>query len=148
GHLVPSNYSVPSRWQPGCGYSNVRASIPNMGSIDVHDRRSRRTALPARAYRALIGALLSGFLLPGQVLATDWRGIAPARSSKDDVRSRLGKPTQEGPDRMEFETRDGKTVVFFYTEQDTQSLKLKPSLAGKVLTIYYYPKKPAKYDLK
>ena len=49
---------------------------------------------------------------------------------------------------MEFEAKNGKTVVFFYTEQDTQSLKLDPNLAGKVLTIYYYPKNPAKYDLK
>ena len=49
---------------------------------------------------------------------------------------------------MEFEGRNGKTVVFFYTEEDTESLKLDPRLAGKVLTIYYYPKRPAKYDLK
>jgi len=49
---------------------------------------------------------------------------------------------------MEFEARNGKTVIFFYTEQDTQSLKLDPRLAGKVLTIYYYPNKPARYDLK
>ena len=49
---------------------------------------------------------------------------------------------------MEFETKSGKTVIFFYTEQDTQSLKLDPQLAGKVLTVYFYPSKPARYDLK
>ena len=49
---------------------------------------------------------------------------------------------------MEFEGKNGKTVVFFYTEEDTRSLKLDPQLAGKVLTIYYYPRRPAKYDLK
>jgi hypothetical protein len=85
---------------------------------------------------------------PQGSFAADWRGIVPARSNKDTVRSRLGKPTQEGPDRMEFETKSGKTVIFFYTEQDTQSLKLDPQLAGKVLTVYFYPRKPAKYDLK
>jgi hypothetical protein len=49
---------------------------------------------------------------------------------------------------MEFAGKSGKAVIFFYTEQDTQSLKLDPQLAGKVLTIYYYPKRPGKYDLK
>lgn len=48
---------------------------------------------------------------------------------------------------MEFESKTGKTVIFFYTDADVESLKLDPQLAGKVLTIYYYPNRPAKYDL-
>ena len=48
---------------------------------------------------------------------------------------------------MEFNKSDGKIVVFFYTQADTRNLSLVPSLAGKVLTIYFYPSKPRVYDL-
>ena len=60
---------------------------------------------------------------------------------------KLGKPSYETTDRMEFNKRDGKIVIFFYTQADTQNLSLAPSLAGKVLTVYFYPGKPRSYDL-
>jgi len=103
--------------------------------------------LRATALFLSIAALTFGLVSPTSVAAADWRGITPARSAKEAVRQRLGKPTQEGPDRMEFEGKNGKTVVFFYTLQDTESQKMDPQLAGKVLTIYYYPKSRPKYDL-
>src|SRR5260370_965193 len=78
--------------------------------------------------------------------AATWRGLVPTRSGKTAVRARLGKPIFDSKDRMEFEDRRGKAVVFFYTEKDTADLKLSPQLAGKVLTIYFYPKKPAVFD--
>lgn len=49
---------------------------------------------------------------------------------------------------MEFSDRTGKSVVFFYTAADTSNLNLSPELAGKVLTIYFYPVRRARYDLK
>jgi hypothetical protein len=110
--------------------------------------RDGNSLLLRTGFGFLIGALSLASFAPRAVLGADWRGIIPARSGKETVKARLGKPSQEAPDRMEFENKSGKTTIFFYTEQDTQSLKLAPQLAGKVLTIYYYPKKPAKYDLK
>ena len=80
--------------------------------------------------------------------ATDFRGISPAKSGKAVVKARLGKPTFESEDRLEFTDRTGKYVVFFYTMGDTSNLNLSPELAGKVLTIYFYPAKRARYDLK
>lgn len=81
-------------------------------------------------------------------MATDFRGITPAHSGKDLVKAKLGKPTYESEDRMEFSDRAGKSVVFFYTAADTSNLNLSPELAGKVLTIYFYPVRRARYDLK
>lgn len=71
--------------------------------------------------------------------AAEWRGIVPLHSDKKAVRAKLGAPQLEMADRMEFARKDGKVVVFFYTAEDTVSLKLSPELAGRVLTIYYYP---------
>jgi len=91
--------------------------------------------------------IISAFLIFAQAAqATPWRGVTPTRSDKRAVRARLGKPTFESQDRMEFEDRLGKSVVFFYTIEDTTNLSLTPQLAGKVLTIYFYPKRPAVYD--
>jgi hypothetical protein len=84
------------------------------------------------------------FVAPAR--GTPWRGVVPARSNKTAVRARLGKPTFEAEDRMEFVDRLGKSVVFFYTAEDTANLNLSPRLVGKVLTIYFYPKKPAVFD--
>ena len=80
--------------------------------------------------------------------AAEWKGITPTRSDKADVTKKLGRPTLEMPDRMEFTTPSGKIVIFFYTQQDTVDLKLSPLLAGKVLTMYLYPRKRKTYNLK
>jgi hypothetical protein len=91
--------------------------------------------------------IISAFLIfAADTQATPWRGVIPTRSGKAAVRARLGKPTFESQDRMEFEDRLGKSVVFFYTAQDTTDLNISPELAGKVLTIYFYPRKPAVFD--
>lgn len=79
--------------------------------------------------------------------ATNWRGIIPTQSDKKDVITHLGKPKTETLDRMEFEDKTGKTEIFFYTTQDTTDLKLSPELAGRVLTVYFYPKRPQRYKL-
>lgn len=71
-----------------------------------------------------------------------WRGIKPLRSDKQDVRRLLGQPKLELEDRMEFEGRFGRAVIFFYTEEDARRLELSPAIAGKVLLIYLYPRKP------
>ena len=88
-----------------------------------------------------------GLWLVETATAVGWRGIVPLHSDHKQVRLKLGKPSVEMEDRMEFNRRDGKVVVFFYTKADTQNLKLSPSLAGKVLTLYFYPVKPRAYDL-
>ena len=94
----------------------------------------------------LIVALVIASGISGNALGVPWRGVVPLHSTKAQARAKLGKPTHETSDRMEFTTRDGKAVIFFYTTEDTQNLKLAPSLAGKVLTIYVYPKRPRSYD--
>ena len=80
-------------------------------------------------------------------LALGWKGVTPLHATQAQVKTRLGKPSYETADRMEFNRPDGKAVIFFYTEADTKNLSLAPSLAGKVLTVYFYPAKPRKYDL-
>jgi len=100
-----------------------------------------------RIARLFLAGLMVSILAPS-ASATVFRGITPAHSGKDLVRAKLGKPTFESEDRMEFTDRTGKSVVFFYTVGDTLQLNLSRELAGKVLTIYFYPAKPPRYDLK
>src|SRR5262249_60472667 len=81
------------------------------------------------------------FVAPAR--GTPWRGVIPARSNKTAVRARLGKPTFEAEDRMEFVDRLGKSVVFFYTAEETAKLNLSARAVGKGLKIYFFSKKPA-----
>src|SRR5262245_46986216 len=85
-------------------------------------------------------------LLASAAQAAPWHGVTPLKSDKKAVHALLGKPTVETEDRMEFAHREGKVVVFFYTAADTEELKLLPGLAGKVLTLYFYPKRSREYD--
>jgi|HubBroStandDraft_6_1064221.scaffolds.fasta_scaffold59015_3 hypothetical protein len=117
-----------------------RAVRPNSGAAVLRVAGAR-----------LWGAILISLTITALAIstqATDFRGIVPAHSGKDLVRAKLGKPTFESEDRMEFTDKSGKAVIFFYTAGDTAQLNLSPQLAGKVLTIYFYPIKRAKYDLK
>lgn len=89
--------------------------------------------------RGVVTALIS-MALNATAPAAEWRGIVPLYSEKKTVRATLGTPQFEMEDRMEFASKEGKVVIFFYTAEDTVTLKLSPALAGRVLTIYFYPK--------
>jgi hypothetical protein len=62
------------------------------------------------------------------------------------VLARLGRPSLKGEDRLEFNKPQGKVTIFFYTEDDTSRGSLSPQLIGKVLTIYFYPRRPQTFD--
>jgi hypothetical protein len=109
---------------------------------------SQLVGVAVRRLSALVLVGATAFVMETPALATDFRGITPTKSDKAAVKAKLGKPTLELEDRLEFSDKNGKEVVFFYTAADTAQLNLSPELAGKVLTIYFYPAKRAKYDLK
>lgn len=112
----------------------------------------RFTVFVTERIRALtkLQPLILLFVLLGisavNIEGANWRGIRPLHSTREQVRTTLGKPVSETIDRMEFQHREGRVVVFFYTTADTASLKLAPALAGRVLTLYLYPKKPRRFD--
>jgi hypothetical protein len=112
----------------------------------VANPRSPAIGAVARGLAPITSLLLSIFLSAGPVAAAPWRGVIPARSGKKQVVARLGKPSFQSEDRMEFSHTQGKATIFFYTEEDTTSRNLSSQLIGKVLTIYFYPKKPATFD--
>ena len=110
--------------------------------------RSSASLQPASARRNFwVFAFVVLTLFAGEPAnAARWHGISPLKSDKKSVRASLGKPSVETEDRMEFSRREGRVVIFFYTAGDTTELKLLPVLAGKVLSIYFYPKNPKEYD--
>lgn len=105
---------------------------------------------PGHRVSKMCGFCTTGLLLmflTSSAGGATWRGITPLHSDKKAVRAKLGAPKLEMSDRMEFERKDGKVVVFFYASEDTARFKLSPVLAGRVLTIYFYPKQaPRRFD--
>lgn len=121
------------------------SACPHFAFKPVLTKSSRSVGLPVTLRLITLLCLSLAFLTTAR--AANWHGIVPAQSDKKIVVAQLGKPKTETVDRMEFEDKAGSTMIFFYTLQDTLDLKLSSQLAGKVLTVYYYPKKPRTYDL-
>jgi hypothetical protein len=107
--------------------------------MNAHSKTNR-----ASEYAAMIALAL--MTLAVTAAAMSWRGITPLVSDKQTVRARLGTPHLETHDRMEFTNKQGKVIIFFYTEEDVARFNLSSKLIGKVLTIYFYPRRPRSFN--